>query len=120
MLSNLVLNAIQYSYEGSPVRINVQGETEEVVLEVHDEGPPIAPEATEKIFDPMMRGVVQQAEKHAHQEGLGLGLYIARHIALAHGGTIDLTSSEEQGTTVRLPGSSVDDAQPVDATSFTK
>jgi signal transduction histidine kinase len=107
MLSNLVLNAIQYSYEDAPVHINVQGETQQVLMEIHNQGPPIAPEVAQKIFDPMIRGMVQ-AEKHKHPEGLGLGLYIARHIALAHGGTIDVTSSEAHGTTftVRLPRTS--------------
>jgi signal transduction histidine kinase len=105
MLSNLVGNAIQHGEAGRPVSVSAAGAADEVVLTVHNHGPPIAPEMIGRIFDPLMRGVVREAERRSRQESLGLGLYISQHIAKAHGGGIDVESSLEGGTTftVRLP-----------------
>lgn len=105
MLSNLVGNALQHGEPDTPVTVLVQGEDEEVVVTVHNEGRPIAAEMINKIFDPLMRGVVKEAERGNRQASLGLGLYISREIAEAHGGDIIAASSPEEGTTftVKLP-----------------
>jgi sigma-B regulation protein RsbU (phosphoserine phosphatase) len=61
------------------------------------------------IFEPLARGETEwNKKKQKHEGGLGLGLYIAREIARAHDGSIDVSSSEQQGTTftVRLPRAS--------------
>jgi signal transduction histidine kinase len=73
------------------------------VLTVHNTGPPIPPEALPTIFDLLVRG--PKAETRRRPGSIGLGLYIAREIVTAHGGTIDVMSSVEAGTTftVRLP-----------------
>ena len=70
---------------------------------MHNDGPPIPPDALPTIFDPLVRG--PEAETQRRPGSIGLGLYIARQIATAHGGTIDVASSAKAGTlfTVRLP-----------------
>jgi signal transduction histidine kinase len=72
----------------------------EVVLEVHNRGAPIAEADQRHIFDPYRRGADRRGT-----HGLGLGLYIARQIVVAHGGEISVSSTVDGGTTfaVRLP-----------------
>lgn len=108
MLSNLAGNAIQHGEAGTPVTVLARGEEAAVIVTVHNEGPPIAAAMLDKIFDPLMRGVVKEAERRNHQTSLGLGLYICREIAQAHGGDISVSSSREGGTTftVKLPRTS--------------
>jgi signal transduction histidine kinase len=105
VVSNLVGNAVQHGSRQSPVVVRVGGEAEEVVLTVHNEGPPIPPEALKIIFEPLVRAGQEASEKRARSTSLGLGLYIARMIVIAHGGTLSVASSEPAGTTftVRLP-----------------
>jgi len=77
-----------------------------VRLVVHNRGIPIPPEALQVIFNPLVQVAKSKAEPHQRPStSLGLGLYIAREIVLAHGGTIEVTSTAEAGTafTVRLP-----------------
>lgn len=99
--SNLVGNALQHSTE-DPVRVEVTGGSERVSLAVHNLGTPIPESARRLIFEPFRRG-------DASAEGLGLGLYIVREIARAHGGTVDVTSTAADGTrfNVDLPKKSV-------------
>ena len=102
MLSNLIGNAISYGKPGGPVRVTIRGSgAGEVLLDVHNEGPPIPDEIRPALFDAYRRGV----QKSSSSRGLGLGLYIANAIAVAHGGGISVESTEEAGTTfaVRLP-----------------
>ena len=105
LLSNLVANAIQHGKPGRPVTVLAKGKANQVIVTVHNEGPPIAKALQSKIFDPLMRGVVKEAEIRSHQSGIGLGLYICREIARAHGGDIGVSSSAKRGTrfTVKLP-----------------
>ena len=102
VLSNLMGNALQHGDPDKPVRVTARTDPQGVVLEVHNEGPPIPPALLTNIFEPMV--------SHARQgEGmrttsLGLGLHIAREIVLAHGGTLAVTSVDEGTTfTVTLP-----------------
>jgi signal transduction histidine kinase len=103
VISNLAANALQYGCEDGPVSIVAHAHGEEVVLRVHNDGPPIPERAIEKIFEPMVRHAAQAGDKHT--TGLGLGLYIAREIVTAHGGTITVTSRKKDGTTftVQIP-----------------
>ncbi|MFY0527954.1 PAS domain-containing sensor histidine kinase [Archangium gephyra] len=103
VVSNLVGNALQYSPEGAPIRVTVDGQTDhEVVLSVHNEGAPIPEEVLPKLFEPFRRGTREHAH---HGGGLGLGLYIVQQIILAHGGTLGAESLPGEGTTftARLP-----------------
>ena len=104
MISNLLENGIRHGGVGTPVTISAIGETNSVTLIVHNEGNPILDAARERIFEPLTRGEANAADPKK-AGGLGLGLYIARSIAVAHGGNIEVDSSADKGTafTVRLP-----------------
>jgi signal transduction histidine kinase len=101
IFTNLIGNAIQYSAKDTPVAVIVKGEQDELVLSIHNEGRPISRDEVVRIFDALARGTEDQGES----TNLGLGLYITKKIVVSHHGTIDVTSSEEDGTrfTVRLP-----------------
>jgi len=105
VFSNLLGNAVKYSFKGTPIVVTVKGDTGNVILTVQNQGNPIPPEKLEKIFDALMRGVPEGGP--TAPLSLGLGLYITKEIVTAHGGTIDVTSSEENGTTftARFPRS---------------
>lgn len=101
LLSNLVENAIRHGAPDKPVRVATMAQADEVEVTVHNEGAPIPPSEIRAIFEPMRQG--QTGSKRA--EGLGLGLYIARAIATAHHGAINVESTIQAGTTftVHLP-----------------
>ena len=102
-LSNLVANALQYGREDGPVDVSAQEHGESIVLRVKNAGPVIPENKLKHIFDPMVRHVTQHGDKNVI--GMGLGLYIAREVVMAHGGTISVASTESEGTTftIRLP-----------------
>ena len=101
-LINLVSNAAQHGAPGTPIEIRGSGSTSEVRVSVHNVGPPISDSARKQLFDPMKdsRNGGDRDRRH-----FGLGLYIVDKIAQAHGGSIDVESTEQSGTTftVRLP-----------------
>ncbi|WP_375767354.1 PAS domain-containing protein [Archangium gephyra] len=102
LLGNLGKNALDYSPADSPVDFTLHDEGDTLRVEVHNEGPPIPSQLLAGIFEPFRRAV----EGDAHPtSGLGLGLFIVQEIAQAHGGTVEVRSSEADGTTftVRLP-----------------
>jgi signal transduction histidine kinase len=78
-----------------------------MTVSVHNEGPPIPEELQANIFTPFRRG--ERDSRTAKTAGLGLGLYISREIALAHGGDIEVRSTTDAGTTfvVTLPAMSL-------------
>ena len=102
MLTNLIDNGIKYTPSGGQVRVAVEQDGEAAVLRVQDTGPGFSPEQTAKIFDRFHR--TPQARQQ-HSRGSGLGLSIARSIALAHGGEITAESEVGVGSTftVNLP-----------------
>jgi signal transduction histidine kinase len=105
VLSNLMGNAVQYGDVSSPITVRVAGDDPATVtITVHNFGNAIPMEAQALIFQSWMRG---QDVHHPPEQGthLGLGLYIAKLIAEAHGGEISVTSNEQAGTTfsIRLP-----------------
>lgn len=102
IFSNLIGNAVQYGFKKSPIALTVTGRPDEVRISVHNEGIPIPQANLKTIFNSLTR-VVRKNE--AETMSLGLGLYITKEIVVAHGGKIDVTSSEQEGTTfiVQLP-----------------
>ena len=101
LLRNLVSNAIQHGAPDAPVRVVLTGEEASVRIEVVNRGPALDQSALDQIFDPLKRGTSQ---RHATDEGLGLGLYIVREVARAHGGDVDVRSDKGKTVfTVRLP-----------------
>ncbi|QRK13358.1 PAS domain S-box protein [Archangium violaceum] len=101
VVTNLVGNALQHSPAGTPVRVTTWSEGPDVRLEVYNEGDPIPAELRTTLFEPYQRG----QEAGEGRGSLGLGLYITRQIVLGHGGTLDVRSTGDEGTTftVRLP-----------------
>ncbi|RKG50231.1 PAS domain S-box protein [Corallococcus sp. AB011P] len=101
VLSNILGNALKYSPEDTPVRVESRGEQDAVVVHVRNGGDPIPPEMLPRIFEPLQRGTTAGRSERS----IGLGLYIVRQLVLAHGGTVDARSSAAEGTvfTVRLP-----------------
>jgi signal transduction histidine kinase len=99
--SNLLGNALQHGDESEAVRVIVDGSREhEVAITVVNSGT-IPPDLLPQLFDPF-RGAQRQAGR---TEGLGLGLYIVRQIVVAHGGTVDVQSGNDNRTifVVRVP-----------------
>jgi len=104
LVGNLVSNAIDHGDSHTPVRTRAIDEGDVVVLEVSNRGAPIPPDLLPTVFEAFRR----RTTGIAPSRGLGLGLFIARQIAHAHGGTIEVESSAEHRTTtvtVRLPRS---------------
>ncbi len=104
VLSNLIGNAVQHGGKASAIKIVANGERQEVLLSVHNEGAAIPAAIISTIFDAMTRGKGEKQQKSA-STSLGLGLFIAKEIVEAHGGKINVSSSEAKGTTfsARLP-----------------
>jgi heavy metal sensor kinase len=100
MFSNLLSNAIKYTPKGGRVTVMWRAEDGAVVVRVADTGPGIGGEHADDVFERFHRGRVP-----AGSPGFGLGLPIAREIARAHGGEVEVERSTEVGTTllVRLP-----------------
>lgn len=96
---NLVNNAVQHGETGYPVLIELTAEGDEVRIRVRNAGAPIPRELLPVIFDPFRQGSPQRTR--ASGKGLGLGLYIVRQIAQAHGGHVSCLS-ETDGTSFTL------------------
>jgi signal transduction histidine kinase len=104
VVSNLLVNAVKHGEQGRRVVLSSRSDPETITVEVKNFGPLIPPESLQVIFNPL----VQLSEKGnfpSPSAGVGLGLYIAREIVEGHHGTIEVSSSETEGTcfTIRLP-----------------
>jgi PAS domain S-box-containing protein len=100
-VGNLVGNALQHGEPGRPVTVRIAEEEGRAALSVHNHGPPIPPEVLASIFEPFQRGL----NPGALDGSIGLGLYIVRQVARAHGGEVRVRSVEGEGTTftIELP-----------------
>lgn len=96
-VENLVNNAIKYGDRGAPIQVTVSTTAERVQLMVHNQGPPIAPEDSESIFQ-LYRRAGNQGLAEGNGEGWGVGLPYVRRVAEAHGGSVMMSSSLEEGT----------------------
>jgi signal transduction histidine kinase len=105
MLSNLVANAIQHGAETSPIVITSWIASGEIVIQVHNDGPPIAASKIPTTFDFSAQRRTKNGGVTTELGHLGIGLYITGKIVEAHAGKISVTSTAQEGTTfeVRLP-----------------
>jgi signal transduction histidine kinase len=105
VVTNLLTNAAQYGTRDSPVNLVVKGNADTLVVRVENQGQPIPSESLKAIFNPMVQLSKGGEPESPPSTGVGLGLYIAREITEAHGGTITALSNEESGTvfTVTIP-----------------
>jgi signal transduction histidine kinase len=98
VLSNLIDNAVKYSPAGGEVRVKTRAQNGRVEIAVSDRGPGIPPEQQRLIFEKFGRAKLGDKTK----PGTGLGLFIARSIAEAHGGAIRVESTPNRGATFTL------------------
>ncbi len=103
MLVNLLENAVRYSRPGGTVRLEAAVRDAQVVIDVADQGPGVPPAERARIFERFVK--LDPSRVHhgqpARHGGAGLGLPIARWIAQAHGGSLDLAESGGSGSTFR-------------------
>ena len=103
VLRNLVVNAIDYGSPDTPIHVLLAGDQNDITLKVKNRGPAIEKANLDQIFDPLKRGLGRVNREDA-ESGLGLGLFIVREIATAHGGEVTVRSDKEETVfTVRLP-----------------
>lgn len=104
LFTNLLVNAAQYGAKGHPVVLEAHREADAVVVQATNHGPPIPEASWRSIFKPLIQLPAGDDDTRP-KTSLGLGLFVAREIALAHGGSIEVKSNDAEGTTftVRLP-----------------
>jgi two-component system sensor histidine kinase GlrK len=102
ILDNLLSNAVKFSPPFGEIMISAQSHGNEVVLDVSDEGPGVAPAERERVFEPFYQG---KARADASVKGTGLGLAIVREYVAAHAGRVEILDTHGQGAhfQVRLP-----------------
>jgi signal transduction histidine kinase len=108
VFSNLLNNAAQSRGKEHPVSVSVEGRPDVLLVEVQNFGPVIPPDSLKTVFDPLVQLTVADAQPGRPTTSLGLGLFIAREITKAHGGSISVKSDELSGTifSVQLPRTS--------------
>jgi signal transduction histidine kinase len=103
VLSHLAANALKHGPETPAPRLVLDGTApDHVRITVHNGGPAISADLLPLVYEPFTTGSI---DKQGRRRGIGLGLFVVRHLVAAHGGTIQLTSTDEAGTmvTVNLP-----------------
>lgn len=95
VISNVVGNAIKFTQKGGQVTLSVRRAGEQMVLSVEDTGSGISPTELPMIFE-------QYRRRNNRGDGSGLGLFIARAIVEAHGGSVTIDSAVGRGTTVTV------------------
>ena len=108
---NLLANARVHTPAGSHVTTTLAREGDTLIVRIHDDGPGIAPDVRDRLFERFARG---DSSRERRTGSTGLGMSIALAIVQSHGGSIDVASStapEDHGTTfsVRLPAAAVEE-----------
>src|SRR6185369_13450098 len=83
-ISNLLGNAVQHGADNASIDLKLSGNGPEVVIVVHNGGPPIPPGELPRIFEPLVRGASAEHPQRNRPGSIGLGLYIAREVARSH------------------------------------
>jgi signal transduction histidine kinase len=104
-LSNLLNNAVQHGDALEPVSLIAEGSAASVDIRVRNAGTPIPESALQSIFEPLVQAPSDEASDGRSKTSLGLGLFIVQQIALGHGGTVCVESSQAGSTqfTLSLP-----------------
>lgn len=90
LASNLVSNAVTHGAPDTPIEVSASTAGGRFTLSVTNGGVPIPPQARSQLFQPFVRGAARSS-----QQGLGLGLFIVHEIARAHGGSMEVDSTDE-------------------------
>lgn len=100
LVKNLAENAVRYSGpDSAPVEMRLEAVADGVRLRVHDHGQGITPEHLPRVTEPFYRADPARCRTTG---GFGLGLYLCRRVAEAHGGTLVVDSAPGRGTTVTV------------------
>ena len=99
ILDNLLSNAVKFSPAGGVVGLAAHAEGDELILDVTDEGPGVAPTDRGRIFEPFFQGATPQ---DGLVRGTGIGLSVVQEFARAHGGNIELVEGGGRGSRFRL------------------
>jgi signal transduction histidine kinase len=97
VVTNYLTNALKYAPEEQPVTVKVRARTGFARVEVCDQGPGIAPEEQQHLFERFYRVPGIKVQQRA-EVGLGLGLFICRTIIERHGGRVGVISAPGEGT----------------------
>lgn len=100
VVANLVGNALQHAPSQASIRVRTAIADARATIEVHNDGEPIPESERATLFEPFARGRTASSKKRSRS--VGLGLYIARMIVVAHHGVIEVESSEAAGTCFRV------------------
>lgn len=99
IMNNLLSNAVKFTPSGGTITVTVDDGDHALVVRVRDTGAGIPKEQQEHIFDPFVQG---EGDLSRRYEGTGLGLTLTRRLVELHGGSIELTSEEGEGTEFRF------------------
>ncbi|MGK5058972.1 ATP-binding protein [Janthinobacterium sp. LB2P49] len=97
LLANLANNAAQYGTPSKSIIVEIVGEKDSILFKVRNEGPRIPENVLPTLFDALVQ-LPEQLGNERPRSSLGLGLFIAKQIAVAHGGDITVTSDDVSGT----------------------
>ncbi|MEO3806943.1 HAMP domain-containing sensor histidine kinase [Nonomuraea sp. B1E8] len=102
IVSNLVTNAIIHTEPGSPITVRTGAGDGTLFIEVADSGPGLTPDQLERVFERFYRADSARSRRSGEDRGSGLGLAIVQALVEAHGGTVTVESSPEEGSTFRV------------------
>jgi signal transduction histidine kinase len=99
LFTNLLVNAAQYGEKKSAIIMDARGDADAITVSVTNDGPAIPEASLETMFQPLIQLPIDDEKEVRPKTSLGLGLFVAREIAMAHGGTIAVKSKDIEGTT---------------------
>ena len=94
LLSNLIENAVKYSFKGAIIDLALKTKSNKIILSVADNGPGVQDEEKKLVFDKFYRTGDENKRK---TKGTGLGLYLCKKIVQSHNGTISVSDNQPQG-----------------------